>query len=169
MWWLLASVLIVLCIVYLLFVPVILYIDTQNNSYFVRLKGLVKASVLADEEEIIKVHFQMGLIHFNLYPLRKRSKKRKKKKEIKKVESKPSKHFPLSYRKAKRLLKSFKLKKIYLDLDTGDFTLNAKLYPVFAFLNHYYGRFHINFQGKNRMVLCLQNRPINIIKVFINS
>ncbi len=169
MWWLLALALILLCIVYLLFVPVILYIDTQNNTYFVRLKGLVRASVLADKEELVKVHFRMGPINFNFYPLRKKSKTKKKKKEIKKVETKPSKRFPLSYSKVKRLLKSFKLKKFYLDLDTGDFTLNAKLYPVFAFLNHYYGGFHINFQGNNRVVLCLQNRPINIIKVFINS
>lgn len=144
----------------------ILYIDTKNNNCFVKLKGLVKASVLADEEEVIKIHFKIGLINFDLYPLRKKSKKRKKK-ETKAVQKKPSKDFPMSYRKVKQLVRSFKLKKFYLDLDTGDFTLNAKLYPVFAFLNHYYGGFHINFQGKNRMVLCLQNRPINIIKFFI--
>ena len=68
---------------------------------------------------------------------------------------------------ASEILKTFKVKKILVNIDTGDCILNAKLYPVFAFLNYNFGSFKINFTGRNQMVLCIQNRPFNIIKTFM--
>ncbi len=54
-------------------------------------------------------------------------------------------------------------------MDTGDVVKNAKLYPAFAFLNYHVGGFNINFQGRNQLAVRLQNRPIDIIKLFINT
>jgi len=71
------------------------------------------------------------------------------------------------FRKISRVLRSFKIKNLIIDIDTGDWTLNAKLYPIFSFLNFTVGSFNINFEGRNRMVLHMQNRPISIIKSFI--
>lgn len=56
----------------------------------------------------------------------------------------------------------------YLNIDTGDCISNAKLYPLFAFFNYKGGNFNINFEGKNRLALHIQNRPIKIIKTFFN-
>ena len=42
-----------------------------------------------------------------------------------------------------RLLKSFKVQKLLVDIDTGDCILNAKLYPIFGFLNYHVGNFKV--------------------------
>jgi len=67
-----------------------------------------------------------------------------------------------------RFLKSFKVKKLLLNIDTGNCILNAKLYPFFSLLNYQIGNFSINFQGRNRLALEVENRPIDIIKSIIN-
>ncbi len=74
----------------------------------------------------------------------------------------------MGFRTGLRLLKSFRIKQFLLNVDTGNCISNAKLYPVFAFLNYRVGGFNINFQGRNQLVLHIQNRPIHIIRSFIN-
>ena len=88
-----------------------------------------------------------------------KKKESKKKKRVKKR---------MGFKTLQKLFKSFKVKKLLVDVDTGDCILNAKLYPVFGFLNYYVGSFKVNFEGRNQLVFQMQNRPINIIKSFIN-
>lgn len=61
------------------------------------------------------------------------------------------------------LLKSFRLRRFELELDTGDYVLNAQLYPV----NHivYGDRVHIsiNWQNQDRLLLVLESRVIRIL------
>ena len=74
----------------------------------------------------------------------------------------------ISFRKGLRILKSFTMKKLLVNVDTGDCILNTKLYPAFAFLNYHIGDFNINYKGENKLVVHIQNRPIYIITSFIN-
>ncbi|WP_420601112.1 hypothetical protein [Flagellimonas sp.] len=165
MWWILLLTLLVLFGIYLLFAPLVLFIDTKDNTYFLKLKGLAKASFEPDKLEFIKIKLRIAFMNFDFYPLRKSHHSKKEKVGEKKLIKKRN----IGIKQITALLKSFKLEKLYLNLDTGDFVLNAKLYPIFHFLDYRVGRFNINFQGNNRMVLMARNRPINIIKVFINS
>lgn len=165
MWWMLLLTLLILFAIYLLFAPLVLFMDTKDNTYFVELKGLAKASFEPDRLEFLKIRLRIAFMNFDFYPLRKSDNTKKKKIE----EKKPARKGKISPKKVLALLKSFKLKKFYLNMDTGDFVLNAKLYPIFNFLDYHLGRFTINFQGKNRIVLMASNRPINIIKIFINT
>ena len=82
--------------------------------------------------------------------------------DVKKVNKK------MSLETGYKLIKSFKIKQLLLDIDTGNCITNSKWYPVFYLLNNNLGGFNINFKGKNEMVLCLRNRPIYILKAFIN-
>lgn len=102
---------------------------------------------------------------FYLYPLHKKAIKTKKKRSLKKYKSKSK---SIGFSQVIRIVKSFKIKRMFLNIDTGDYVLNAKLYPIFALLNHHIGEFSINFEGKNQIVLHIRNRPINLIKAFIN-
>jgi hypothetical protein len=131
----------------------------------VQISGLAKIEIEGHKEEIIRVRLRTFFMKFYFYPLRKRgtSKKKKQKKDVVK-----KKRNRLGLRKALRVLRSFKVKHFLLDVDTGDCISNAKLYPVFTFLNYHFGAFHINFQGRNSLAVHLQNRPIYIIKSFIN-
>ena len=69
----------------------------------------------------------------------------------------------MPFSKAIRVIKSFKVKKIYINIDTGNCILNAKLYPLFAFLNYNNGNYFINFQGQNQFILVMENKPIDIL------
>jgi hypothetical protein len=102
-------------------------------------------------------------MHFNFYPLAP-----DKKKKIKSEKKKKKSRFPFTFQQGWRLLKSFQIKRFYLDVDTGDCITNAKLYPIFSMVNYQGGNFNINFKGRNKLVLDIQNRPIYIIKSFIN-
>lgn len=87
-------------------------------------------------------------------------------KQTKKTKKKRSKD--INFKTLLRVLKSFKVRQFQIDIDTGNCISNAKLYPVFAFLNYYKGGFNINFENRNKVLLSIENRPIRIIKSFIN-
>lgn len=152
-------------VVYLLLMPIVLCIDTTKNLYYLQFWGLAKASFQSDEKELIRIRFKVFFLEFSFYPLRKSdSKKGKGSKEVKVKEKRKR----MRFRTAWRLLKTFKVKRFLLNIDTGNCISNAKLYPLFAFLNYRMGGFNINFQGRNQLVLHIQNRPIRIIGAFIN-
>ncbi len=145
--------------------PVIVKIDTDTGEYFIQFKGLAKASILGDEQELIKIKLNVLFMNFDLFPLRKKFSRKKK---LKEPEKKKKKWTVVKGQKAFRILRSFKVKKLVLEMDTGDFVLNAKLYPVLFFMNRFNGSYAINFENRNRLALHLENRPIRIIKSIIN-
>jgi hypothetical protein len=165
-------VLLLLLIGYLLWMPIVLKIDTDTNEYYLQLKGLAKASVLGDDKEVLKVKLNVLFLNFNYYPLRKIRASKKKKiasnKGKEDVKKKKNKNWTNEGRRAWRVLKTFEVKQLLVDLDTGDYVLNAKLYPVFFLLNRWEGNFAINFENKNRLALTVHNRPIYILKSIIN-
>lgn len=163
MLWVILILLLLSTVIYLLFARISLFIDTSTNCYFLKLKGICRINVERDETEILKLRLNFFYFNFNFYPFRPDQKKRiKAKKKNKKS------RFSLTFKQAYRLFKSFTIKRFYLDLDTGDCITNAKLYPVFSLLNYKRGHFNINFNGRNKLVLHIQNRPVYIIKSFIN-
>ena len=154
-------------ITYLLLIPIILSINTKSNEYYVHLKGLAKASIESHKEELIRIELKVFFMTFYFFPINEYHKR----KQLKKL--KPRKHKTISRKrpslhKGLKVLNSFKVKKFVVDLDTGNVITNAKLYPAFAFLNYHFGGFNINFEGRNQLVVQLQNRPLDIIKIFIN-
>ena len=159
-------ILVFLFILYLLLLPIVIVIDTISDQYYVHLKGLAKANVIADEKELFKIKLKVFFFNFSFYPLKKKKTTLDGKSKEKRVKKKSGRR--VKFKTGLRVLKSFKIKQFYLNLDTGDCICNAKLYPIVAFLNHYEGNFHINYQGSNQLVLVLENRPIRIIKSFIN-
>ncbi|MCW5517982.1 hypothetical protein [Muriicola sp. Z0-33] len=152
-------------VLYILFVPIELFIDTRGNNYYLQLKGLAKVQIEGHQDEVLRIKLMAFFMRFYFYPLRKwnTTKKKGQKKEIAKKKRKY-----LDLKKGLRLLRSFKVKRLLIEMDTGDCISNAKLYPVFAFLDYHVGEFYINFEGRNRLAIHLQNRPIRIIKSFIN-
>ncbi|NND63240.1 MAG: hypothetical protein HKN48_08605 [Flavobacteriaceae bacterium] len=156
---------VVAILAFLLFTPIVLFVDTTSNEYFIQAKGIFKATAEPDENEFLKIRCQLFFYSFYIYPLRKRKKNTGKKSAAKK---KKKNKFRFNARKIGEVVRSFKLKRLELQLDTGDYVLNAKLVPVFVFLNYKLGSFAINFNGKSHFALELENRPIRIIKSFIH-
>lgn len=145
----------------LLLMPINLYLNTKYNQYYLTIGDFVKVWLEGDKEEILKIGLKIFFYRHFFYPLRKREIPEQKKKKTKKRKT-------WSVRKVSSLITSFKLKRFWLDIDTGDSIMNAKLYPLFSFANYYGIPCHINFNDTNLLVVHLQNRPINMIKSFIN-
>ena len=150
---------------YLLFMKLILYVDTANNEFYIQAKGLVKANIETHDTELIQIKFNTLFLKYSFFPLRK-SKRKKKKAKVDK--STVSKRRAIEVQKLLRIARTFKVDQLLVDVDTGDCITNAKLYPPFAFMNYYGGQFSVNFENRNRLLLNVQNRPIRIIKSFIN-
>ncbi len=168
--WIIVLMVLLLALTYLLLAPIVLHIDTATDQYYVNLKGLAKATLIKEEKEFLKVKLTVLFMNFNFYPLRKiGSSTSSEKKQKKKLRARGrKKKRSMSVRTAFRLLKSFKVKKFLIDIDTGDYVMNAKLYPIFTYLDHRFGGFYINFKGHNRLLIHMYNRPITLIKSFIN-
>ncbi len=149
---------------YLLLTPIMLYVDTRNDTYFVRQQGIIKAAVLGDKKEVLRIKLTVFFLDFYVYPFR----SKKKPSKPKTIKKKKKGNTSFSFEVRLRLLKTLKIKKLVVDIDTGDCLANAKLYPIFAFLNYKFGGFHINFEDRNQLVLHLESKPIRIIKSFIN-
>ena len=148
--------------VYLLLMRIILFVDTDTNEYYLQIKGLAKASLEPIKIELLRVKLTILFMTFYFYPL-KYNWSKKKKKQQKKINKQL-----VSFNKIIHILKSFKVKKLQLKIDTGDPILNAKLCPLFTLLNYSTGSFSVNFKNKNRLALHIENRPIDLIKSFIN-
>lgn len=151
-----------LLVIYVLLAPIALHINTTKNEYYVQLLGLAKASIEEHEKELLRIKLKVLFFNFYFYPLRKNDDRKKK------IEKRKNRSRKIGIQTGLRMLRSFKIKRLYLDVDTGDSITNAKLYPLFAFINYKIGNLNINFEDRNQMILYIQNRPIRIIKSFIN-
>ena len=161
-----ALVTLLLLIIYLLFVPIIFCINTATHQYYLQIIGLAKASIESDEEQWIKIKMKVLFFKFSFYPLKIIGSKKEKISKVK--PNKKKSHKRMSIKTFIKIIKSFNVEKFYLNIDTGNCIYNASLYPMFAFLNYKLGGFHINFHGNNQLKLVVKNRPIRIIKAFIN-
>ncbi len=146
--------------------PIELCIDTISNQYYIHFKGLARASIESHKEEILIIKLKISFLSFRFYPLR----NNKEIKKTHKVEKHKNKNRRSSFNTstALRVLKTFKVNRFLINIDTGDCINNAKLYPLFAFLNCLIGGFNINYNGTNQFVLYLKNRPFSIIKSIVN-
>jgi len=160
MLWVVLIILFIVLIIYLLFASLSVFIDTSINCYYLKLNGIFRINVESHESEIIILHLHVFFLNFSFYPLRPKKRIKSNKKH------KKSKFF--TFRQVYRILRSCRIKRLFIDVDTGDCIENAKLYPAFALLNYSGGNFNINFEGRNKLVLHIHNRPIYIIKSFIN-
>ncbi|MEJ2163676.1 MAG: hypothetical protein P8X60_10320, partial [Robiginitalea sp.] len=68
-----------------------------------------------------------------------------------------------------RLMRSFKVRRFRMEIDTGDPVLNAKLYPLFFHLERHAGSIRLNFINRNHLLLQITNRPINLLKAIITT
>lgn len=48
-------IVLLLLVIYLLLMPIILVIDSENNQYYIQLKGLLKVSVQPHPEALIRI------------------------------------------------------------------------------------------------------------------
>ena len=160
-WWVLFG-LILFLVITILFAPIRLYINTLTNTYFATWGDVVKASATPIENDlrlrfsafgIGKQYTLMQLLVAPRVTKQKQPKKEKKQRGKRKISPK----FILP------IVKSFKIKQLYANLDFNSVYFNAWLFPLGYIFKRDNVHCTTNFEGKQELRLEIVNRPIWLV------
>lgn len=156
MFWILLLILVFLLIFWILLVPVIILVHTRTGRYSLTLPGLFTAKVVTGEDLFLFKGWIL-FVPYRFNPFMQRKKKRRKKKDPAKKRRKfrmPSGGLSL----AGDALRCVRIRKLELDIDTGDFPLNAWLVPVFSLAEGSNRHLRVNFNGDTSLLLDIRIR-----------
>jgi hypothetical protein len=158
-------VLLLSLILWLLFTTISIEIDSKANIYKISFGAFISTSFEeTDGKYVIHIHLFFGYDFFiNPLSFKSRKKKLDKKKAQKKIN--PFKITSL----IRKVIASFELKLFEAEFDTGDYTMNALLIPVFLQLNYLKHPVNVNFEDRNSIHIILENRAFNFLRIFIFS
>jgi hypothetical protein len=136
--------LIIFIILWVIFTPLIVRVSNEDNIYEIRQRGTF----------LMKAEFNEGF-RFHFYVFGFQIPKRTKREKHKPVSTKKQKKqhvFKKSFSKWNTFLgdlrKAVSVKRLVLDIDTGDVVLNAQIFPVLFLLNINQVTLSINFVGR---------------------
>lgn len=146
-------------LLWLLLMPFQLEVDTAEGLFRFEWKTLVLVLWLPEEGwDMVKIdapffHKKISVAARSWRP------SRQKAKTLPHTEKPASKRASsrLAWRVVPAVLRTFKVQRCVLWLDTDDYVQNAWLYPVFGLWNHRRIRVVVNFLGKNDLALLVQN------------
>lgn len=160
--------LLLLLIFWVIMTSLILYINTDQNMYYLKLTSIAKIQLIFDEK-LFLFRLRIFFLNFNIDPF-KFSKKKKRKKEFK-PEMKKRKSHRFTFSQGRKLvidiIASFKIKRLSVEIDSGDVVTNAWLVPAFIFANRSNIHLSVNNSGLNSFELKLQNRIIKLLYIFL--
>lgn len=150
---------------YLLFAPFYLEINSITGVYGVRFHHLATARVmLKNSTPVLDLRIAGWKKEVDLAT--KFFKKKKKRPVIKKEKTGPG----ISIAQVLKLLKTFRINRFYLDLDTGNMPVNGLLYPAFYWAGRYLDKpVSINFYHRNEVVIEVENNFARILRIIISS
>jgi len=158
------SILLVL-LIWILFTPITICIDTLSSEYYINAKGICKVS-LNTTKTPIAIDINIPMKKFSFSPLEKKKKTQKKTQNKNKTRTR-SKSIKGIAKFIAALIQSFELIKLRFNVDTQDYALNAQLVPIFQFLSGKNRSFSTNFNGNTTFQLTLRNRLIRMVKPVI--
>ena len=165
MWWSIIIICIVSGFIYLLFAPIFIEINTASSLYRIRFHRLLSASLLFTEESaLVGLKVVIWQARFDLLA----TQKRVSEPATAERERKGSTSIPISTFIA--LIKSFRIKKFLLTLDTGNMSLNGILFPAFLWVGKRYNQnISINFLNNNMLILQIENKIVRILWAFVKA
>ena len=155
MWILLA---LVLLFGLLLWLPIEVEIDTQNQIYAARWRGICGLYILPGEKGWNWFFRLFGWkINREAGPAKHANKSAPKKKTpgAKRSPSFILQRLPAIFR---NLLRAIRIRRMHVNWDTGDFALNAWLYPAFRMASRGKRQLFINFSGQQDLAILLYTR-----------
>ena len=160
---------------WLLLVPIQFIIESEERIYMLRVKSLGSVAIIF-EENIFILQLRSFFISRNIPLISKGTKEKGIKKKSNRADEKEKMKKPEKKRNQRkwilRLLRipfSFRVKKLIVNIDSGDYIFNAYMFPVFGLLNHYGPdwSWNVNFYGKNQVSMKLQTTLIRLIYVYL--
>jgi len=163
MFWIIPISVLVATMLWLLFGPVIIFVNTRTGKYHLALPGIFKAAVVPSGE-MVRIRGWIFFIPFRFDPFSTGRKKQKK-------PGKKKARFSLTggLAAARNLLRTFRIRKLHLNIDTEDVVLNARLIPIFSAINTEDIRLQANFEGNASLLLDVRTRLGALLWAFIKT
>jgi hypothetical protein len=165
--WYSLLILFLLFLLWLLLGPVIIFVDTTSKRYHITLPGIFRAMAVPSEE-LFQVKGWILFIPYRFNPFKKRNRKRKQKDPVRKKKKK----FKVprgGVGMARDAIRTIRIRKLDLNIDTDDFLLNAWLVPAFSFVNGPNSRLRVNFEGDSTLLLDMRIRLGALLWAFIRN
>jgi len=166
--WYLLIIIFIALLTWMLLGPVLLRLNTERNLYQLMLPGVIKAIVVPTQGTIyirgwiFFIPFRTDLSKIGRGKGKKQGENKKKKKRARKKRG--------TIRMIRAVPGAFRVRRLWLDLDTDDFIWNAWLIPVFSTLNNERNiRMQVNFEGNLFMDLDLQTRIASLLWVILRN
>ena len=149
-------------ILYVLFAPLLIEIDSLNAIYQFRMVPIFRLWWVPGEF--------FGQTEMSIFGIHKKLTFSNLKEKANQLKIKSTKQLNFSFQQFFAILNSFKVQQCVVDIDTGNMPLNGKLFPVMFLLSRLTGKtFRINFTGKNEIVFAVKNNIYSILKAYIKS
>lgn len=163
-WFIIISSLIAF-LLWILLGPVTLFLNTDTSRYHLVLPGIFKA-VVVPSAEIFHIRGWIFFIPFRYNPFL-------GKREISKGKPKKpgGKRRLIKFSEGKQIIsyavRSIRIRKLLLDIDTDDFMLNAWLVPAFSMMNSRDIQMRVNFEGTSSLLFDLRTRLGTLLWIVI--
>jgi len=148
-------------ILYLLFAPFYLVIDTNAGIYAVRFHTIAGANIIGKNDSLYLKWQVLGWgreVNLLAHPGRSRETKSKK----------SSRSSLPSWSRIRTAFASFKVNRFSLRMDTEDMALNGILYPWFVTASWLTQRdLWINFYQRNELILEIENNAFRLLKAYL--
>ena len=148
---------------WILFAPLILTVNTVSENYSVRLPGIFSGRIIHDGGKFY-MRIRVLFIPFTVHPGRFTGKEHEKQPGRKPVWPRSVKYSVMAFRE---IIRSFRLKMLYIDVDTEETLLNACLVPVLMMIRAEQVHVNVNFMEQNTLIMDLRNRLANFLWIGI--
>lgn len=164
---LIIGIFLIALLLWMLFTPFRLEIDTDARLYrfslvpFFRARWVTESSPPCIELSIFGIRKQL--------PLTPRAQETGPAKPPVQTKKNPPR-IKVTFNLIKALFRSFHVRRWFLTMDTGDMALNGRLYFWFYLFSIRTGRAcSINFTGKNVLILTIENNAFRVLKAFFTN
>ncbi len=168
--WIVLSMLLLLLLTILL-APFELRLDTLSGEYCLRWRGIVSVRLTGEvRDPVVRLWLLGWRKKYHLLELG--GGKEKKEEEAEPTERRTKRGGRprwLTFRLVRRLLRTFRVRRLRLLLDTDDYVLNAYLFPLFQRFSSRSRQLTINFSGRNELSLTVTNRIGKVGWVFLSE
>lgn len=172
MWWIILVTFILFIFIYLLFAPFFVEIDSDTGLFRLRFHVLASAWLIINTESIF-LNLKIGWWKKEIdLLLRKEKKKYEPDMPFENWLQAEKKSIPFhkTWKKIKAVVKSFRVTKCYIMIDTGNMPWNGILYPWFYLFSRRVNKnVMINFRGENTVILQIQNSLARMLWAYIKS
>lgn len=158
-------------ILWIVFVPVYIIMNTRKEFYSIHQAGTFRISLHPNQREFLKVR----VLGFTIPRSTNQTVKKKALNEgkvIHKGKRRKRKSFAAWQFLFRGILESFECKRLNCTVDSGDVVLNAQLVPLMVAMNRGVVQMSVNFRGESDMdliILCRTNKVIWTVIRFLTK